>query len=53
MTERTGMTGLKKGLHRIEVRCFSATGAMGLNVRRSGPKSSKGVIPAGVLQHAP
>ena len=53
MTERAGMTGQKEGLHRIDVRYFNATGGMGLNVRWSGPKTSKGVIPAGVLQHAP
>jgi hypothetical protein len=53
MTKRAGIAGLKKGLHRIEVRYFNATGGMGLNVRWSGPKTSKGVIPAGVLKHAP
>ncbi len=53
MTERAGVTGLKEGLHRIDVRYFNATGGMGLNVRWSGPKTSQAPIPSAVLMHKP
>jgi len=49
MVERSGVIGLKQGLHPIRVEWFNATGGLGLQVRWSGPGWTREKIPAKVL----
>ena len=49
MVERSGVIGLKKGLHPIRVEWFNATGGLGLEVRWSGPGWTREKIPATAL----
>ena len=49
--ERSGYTGLKKGLHKIKVLYYQNQGGTELSVSFSGPNLEKQVIPADILFH--
>ncbi len=51
MTERSGQTALKAGLHPIRIEYFQGTGGLGLEVRYEGPGIEKQQIPTKVLFH--
>ncbi len=51
MTERSGQTALKAGLHQIRVEYFQGTGGLGLEVRYEGPGIEKQQIPTKALFH--
>ena len=52
MTERSGQTALKAGLHPIRVEYFQGIGGLGLEVRYEGPGVEKKLIPPNVLFHS-